>query len=187
MEISPTNHIFLRAFNPEYDEIIVWFTDQNSKSIEIEDRINLTMVIKWRLNVRVKKTLVASQRIKMRYSIKPRDRIYAKGYGLLSFAKNMGQSLSNKDGKKLIDSAKKSTADAIKTASKTAIQKTAEATCDLISNKIADKITSFSKKKFARELHNNDETEDVEIDTSKKRYISPEERKQIIEELRLVP
>ena len=57
----------------------------------------------------------------------------------------------------------------------------------MIRNKIADKITSVSKKKPATELHNNDETEDVEIDTPKKRYISPEERKQIIEELRLVP
>ena len=34
LEISPTNHIFLRTFNSEYDEIIVWFTDQNSKSLE---------------------------------------------------------------------------------------------------------------------------------------------------------
>ena len=47
----------------------------------------------------------------------------------------MGKSLSNKYVKKLIDSAKKSTTDAIKTASKTAIQKTAEATGDLIGNK----------------------------------------------------
>ena len=46
LEISPTNHIFLKTFNSEYDEIIVWFTDQNSKPLEIEDRINLTMVIK---------------------------------------------------------------------------------------------------------------------------------------------
>ena len=46
IEISPTNHIFLKTFNSEYDEIIVWFTDQNSKALEIEDRINLTMVIK---------------------------------------------------------------------------------------------------------------------------------------------
>ena len=80
---------------------------------------------------------------------------------------------------------KKSTTDAIKTASKRAIQKTAEATGDLIGNKITDKITSVSKKKPDKELH-NDETEDVEIATPKKRYISPEERKQIIEELRLV-
>ena len=38
--------IFLKTFNSEYDEIIVWFTDQNSQPLEIEDRINLTMVIK---------------------------------------------------------------------------------------------------------------------------------------------
>ena len=97
----------------------------------------------------------------------------------------MGKSLSNKYGQKLLDSAKKSTTDAIKTASKRAIQKTAEATGDLIGHKIADKITSVSKKKSTKELP-NDET-DVEIATLKKRYISPEERKQIIEELRLVP
>ena len=46
LEISPTNHIFLKTFNSEYDEIKVWFTDQNSQALEIEDRINLTMVIK---------------------------------------------------------------------------------------------------------------------------------------------
>ena len=51
LEISPTNHIFLKTFNSEYDEIIIWFTDQNSKPLEIEDRINLAMVIKWRLCV----------------------------------------------------------------------------------------------------------------------------------------
>ena len=46
LEIYPRNHIFLKTFNSKYDEIIVWFTDQNSKALEIEDRINLTMVIK---------------------------------------------------------------------------------------------------------------------------------------------
>ena len=63
----------------------------------------------------------------------------------------------------------------------------------MIGNKIADKITSVSKKP-AMELHskeltnnNNNDGEDVEIATPKKRYIFPEERKQIIEELRLVP
>ena len=44
--VSPTNHIFLKAFNCEYNEIKIWFTYQNSKQIEIEGRINLTMVIK---------------------------------------------------------------------------------------------------------------------------------------------
>ena len=46
LEISPKNDIFLKTFNSQYDEIIVWFTDQNSQPLEIEDRINLTMVIK---------------------------------------------------------------------------------------------------------------------------------------------
>ena len=46
LEVSPTNHIFLKTFNSEYDESIVWFTDQNSQPLEIEDRINLTIVVK---------------------------------------------------------------------------------------------------------------------------------------------
>ena len=96
----------------------------------------------------------------MRYSIEPRDRIYVKGYGFLSFAKNIGKNLRNKYGQKLLHSAKKSTTDAIKTTSKRTIQKTAEATVDLIANKIAE--------------------------VPKERYISPENRQQIIDELRLV-
>ena len=57
----------------------------------------------------------------------------------------------------------------------------------MIGNKIADKIISVSKKKYAKELPNNETEQDIEIDTPKKRYISPEERKQVIEELKLVP
>ena len=82
----------------------------------------------------------------MRYSIEPRDRIYVEGYGFLSFSKNMGKNLSNKYGQKFLDSAEKSTTDAIKTVSKRAIQKMAETTGDFIGNKIADKITGVSKK-----------------------------------------
>ena len=104
----------------------------------------------------------------MRYSTEPRDRIYVKGYGFLSFAKNMGKSLSNKYGQKLLDSAKKSTTDAIKTASKRAIQKTAEATGDLIGNKIADKITSVSKKS-PTELHSKNDIVNNEIESPKKK------------------
>ena len=58
----------------------------------------------------------------------------------------MGKNLSNKYGQKRLDSAKKSTTDAAKTASKRSMQKTAKATGHLIGNKIADKITSVSKK-----------------------------------------
>ena len=126
----------------------------------------------------------------MRYSVETRDRIYVKGYGFLSFAKNMGKSWSNKDGQKLLDGAKKSTTDAIKTASIRAIKKTAEGTGDLIGNKIADKITRASKKKSNNNddnNNNNNNNEDVKLTTQKKRYISPEERQQIINELRLVP
>ena len=82
----------------------------------------------------------------MRYSVQPKDQIYVKGYGFLSFAKNIGKNLSNKYGQKLVDSAKKSATDALKYASKRAIKKTAEATGDLEGNIIADKITSISKK-----------------------------------------
>ena len=112
----------------------------------------------------------------MRCSIEPRDRIYVKGYRFLSFAKTMGRhanevakSLNNKYGQKLLDSAKKSTTDAIRTASKISIQKTAEATGELIANKIAGKITSISKKPV-KELPNNDEREEknVEITAHKK-------------------
>ena len=64
---------------------------------------------------------------------------------------------------------------------------TAEATGNLIGNKIDDKITSVSKKKSTKKLPNEETEEDVEIATHKKRYISPEERQQIISELTLVP
>ena len=46
LEISPTNHIFLKTFNLEFQDIKVWFIDQNSQPLEIEYRINLSLVIK---------------------------------------------------------------------------------------------------------------------------------------------
>ena len=76
-----------------------------------------------------------------RYSTEPRFRKYVKGYGFLSFAKNFG----NKYGKKLIDISTKTGMDAAKIASERVVQKTAEATGDLIGNKIADKITLIGK------------------------------------------
>ena len=92
-----------------------------------------------------------------------------KGYGLMSFARSM----SHKYGKKLVDTAKKSATDVIKIASKTAIQKTAEATGGLVGNKIADKITSVSRKS-TKKLATTDEG--AELTTPQKRYISREER-----------
>ena len=117
----------------------------------------------------------------MIYSTEQRNRIYVKGSGFMSFSR----SISNQYGKKLVDTAKKSATDAIKTASKRAIQKTAEATRDLIDNKIAHKITSVSKKKSNN--NNNSNNDDFELATHKKSYMSSEERQQIIDELRLVP
>ena len=70
-----------------------------------------------------------------------------------------------------MDTATKTRIDAAKTASKRVVQKSAEATGDLIGNKIADKITSTGKPK------EKEKTEEI--------YIPPEKRQQIIDDLRL--
>ena len=69
---------------------------------------------------------------------------YVKGYGFLSIAKKFGD---NKYGKKFVDTATKTGIDGVKTTSKLVVQKTPEATGDLIENKIADKITSLGETK----------------------------------------
>ena len=79
----------------------------------------------------------------MRYSLEPKHRKYVQGYSFLSFNRRFG----DKYGKKLMDTATKTEIDAAKTASKRVVQKNAEATADLIGNKIADKITSVGKLK----------------------------------------
>ena len=99
--------------------------------------------------------------------------IYIKGYGFLSFTKN----ISDKYSQKRLDSAKKSTTVVIKTASKTAIQKkTLEATGYLISNKIADKITSASKS--SKKLHSQNNLDKTDI--PKEKYISPEKSNKLL-------
>ena len=85
-----------------------------------------------------------------------------------------GEKSSYKYGKKLMATAAKTGVDAAKTASKRVVQKTAEATRDLVGNKIADKITSLGKTKSKEK-----EKEEQEI------YIPPEKRQQIIDDLRL--
>ena len=59
--------------------------------------------------------------------------------------KNIGRNLSGKYNQKLFDYAKISATDELKTSSKRVIQKTAEATGDLVGNKIADIIAQVSK------------------------------------------
>ena len=88
----------------------------------------------------------------------------------MSFAKKFG----NKYDKKLMDTATKTGINAVKTASKTIVQKAAEDTGDLIGNKIADKNTSIGKPK---EKEKTKETEEI--------YIPPEKIQQIIDDLRL--
>ena len=79
----------------------------------------------------------------MRYSTEPKYRKYVKGYGFLS----LSGKFFCKYNKELIDTATKPGIEAAKTASKRAVQKTAEAAGDLIRNKTAHKITSLGKTK----------------------------------------
>ena len=83
---------------------------------------------------------------------------------------------------------KKLTVTAIKTgrdfatiAGKKIVHKTAEATGDLIGNKIADKIKSASKKSHNEEI----QPDEVNNEIPKKRYISPKKRQKIIDELKV--
>ena len=106
----------------------------------------------------------------MRYSTEPRFTKYVEGYGFLSLVRKFG----NKYGKKLMDNITKTEMDAAKTASKWVVIKTAEATGDLIGNKIADILNSIGKPK------EKEKTKEIE-----ESYIQPEKKQQIIDDLRL--
>ena len=108
----------------------------------------------------------------MRYSMEPRGRRFIKGYGFMSFARNFSDKYSKYLMDKGIDVSKKFA----KTACIKILKKTANATGDLIGNKIADKITSASKKPQSDEVNN---------EIPKERYISPKERQKIIDEFKL--
>ena len=45
LNISTNNFMFLKTFDSEFSHIEVWFTDQNSNPLKIEDNINITLVI----------------------------------------------------------------------------------------------------------------------------------------------
>ena len=45
LNVEPSNLVFLKTYNTEFDEIIITFTGQNSRMLEIEDKVNLTMLI----------------------------------------------------------------------------------------------------------------------------------------------
>ena len=121
----------------------------------------------------------------MRHSLEPEYGKYVKGYGFLSFARNFGNKygksmISSKNVKKLMDGAAKTIKDSAKISGKKVIHKTAEATGDLVGNKIADKITSMGKPRSKKE---KDETNIME--ETQEIYIPPEKRKQIIKFLKL--
>ena len=87
----------------------------------------------------------------MRYSVQPSNQIFVKSHGYLSIDKNISKNVSGKYSlgmlampEKLLDHAKKSATDALKASSKRVIQKTAEATSDLIGKKIANQIRGVS-------------------------------------------
>ena len=67
---------FLKTFNSDFQEIKIWFTDQTSKPLKVQDRINVTLIIK-----------KCGLSIKMCYSIEPRERRYVKGYGFFILCK----------------------------------------------------------------------------------------------------
>ena len=132
----------------------------------------------------------------MCYSIEPKERRYVKGYGFLSFARNFGNKYGKKlmntaiktgtnfnsqYGKKLTDTAIKTGKDFVTIAGKKIVHKSAEATGDLIGNKICDKIASASKKSHNEEL----QSDEVNNEIPKERYISPKERQKIIDELKM--
>ena len=122
-----------------------------------------------------------------RYSVQRRHRIFLKDYRFLSFARNMGKNVAKNISKNLgsnysqkpLHHDKKSAINALKTASKRAIQKTAEATADLIGNKIADKFPRVSKTS----PKNRSETNKEEI--LRERFITLELRQNIINDMRI--
>ena len=129
----------------------------------------------------------------MRYSLEPSYRRYVQDQGFMSFAKNIGnkygrkifdksvdfgKSMKKKYGKKILDNSLRAGKDFAKIAGKKVLTKTAEATGDLIGNKIADRITKGSRNKYQKE-------DDRIMEETQELIIPPEKREQIIRDLKL--
>ena len=144
----------------------------------------------------------------MRQSLEPEYRKYIKGYGFLSFARNFGDTygkklintaiktgtnFNSKYGKKLTDTAIKTGKDFATIAGKKIVHKSAEATGDLVGNKIADKITPMGRSKElssavepAVKPRSKKEKDEINImEETQEIYIPPEKRKQIIKDFKL--
>ena len=101
----------------------------------------------------------------------------------------MCKNVSGRYSHKLLDPVRQSATEALKTASKIAIQKTAEATGVLSGNKIANKITKVSRSSPQNTLETVElQTENIGFvwEKPEERYISPEKRQQIIDKLGLI-
>ena len=106
-----------------------------------------------------------------------------------NLGKNISENLSGKYSKKLLDHAKQSATDALTTASKRAILKSAEATGDLIDNKIADKtmkVSITSLYSSSEKVENETKNAGFDKEIPKRRYISSEKRQKISDDLRLI-
>ena len=129
----------------------------------------------------------------MRYSLEPHYRRYVQGQGFMSFARNIGnkygrkifdkildvgKSKKKKYGKKILDNSLRAGKDFAKIAGKKVLTKSAEATGHLIGNKIADRITKSARNKEQKE-------DDRIIEEMQEIIIHPEEREQIIRDLKL--
>ena len=134
----------------------------------------------------------------MRYSLELHYRKYVQGQGFMSFARNIGnrygksiinsknakkifdvgKSMKNKYGKKILDNSLSAGKDFAKIAGKKVLTKSAEATGDLIGNKIADRITKSARNKEQKE-------DDRIMEGTQEIIIPPEKREQIIRDLKL--
>ena len=129
----------------------------------------------------------------MRYSLEPRYRRYVQGQGFMSFARNIGnkygkklfdksidvgKSMKKKYGKKILDNSLSVGKDFAKIAGKKVLTKCAEATSDLIGNKIADRITKRTRNKEQKK-------DDRIMEETQEIIIPPEKREQIIRHLKL--
>ena len=129
----------------------------------------------------------------MRYSLEPHYRRYVQGQGFMSFDRNIGnkygkkifnksldfgKSMKEKYGKKILDHSLSTGKDFAKIAGKKVLPKSAEATGDLIGNKIADRITKSARNKEKKE-------DDRIMEETQEIIIPPEKREQIIRDLKL--
>ena len=110
----------------------------------------------------------------MRYSLEPRYRRYVQGQGFMSFARNIG----NKYGRKILDKSMDAGKDFAKIAGKKVLTKSAEATGDMIGNKIADRITKSTRNKVQKE-------DDKIMEEIQELIIPAEKREPIIRDLKL--